>query len=215
MDNKTAVDLVISTFSKISQAENIEELESILEEDVLKSARKNPIQYPKIEFKIDPLDFENVDYLEDDNSFNSYIQKNLKDPLAKVLFATVWKNGDLLKVKHIIKGIKDSSLEYSKQNDALVFYQFGKHLSNDREPIIDQHVIRAFNVYQNSSKDESIIIALRTMKTITNNHNAVINQYKEWLNGAHEVSKFSNFKEYSYHIDNILFALGKTIKLKN
>jgi hypothetical protein len=52
-----------------------------------------------------------------------------------------WKNNDLKKLKHIIEGIKDEN-EYKKTG--IVFYQFGKHLRNIGEPIIDQHVLRAF-----------------------------------------------------------------------
>lgn len=215
MDNKTAIELVKNTFSKILKANNVKDLESILDNKLFTKTQKNLTQYPKLEIKIEKKEMEKLNYINDDFSFNAKLQENLNDPLLKILFATIWKNGDLHKVKCIIKGILESDLADIEQNSALVFYQFGKHLSNDREPIIDQHVIRAFNIYQNIDEDKTIINVLRTMKTITNNHNAVIKQYKDWLNSAHEVSKISNFKEYSYHVDNILFALGKAIKLKN
>jgi hypothetical protein len=54
----------------------------------------------------------------------------------------VWKNGDLKKLKHIANGIADAKETSDNYNDAPVFYQFGKYLTDkENHPIIDQHVI--------------------------------------------------------------------------
>ena len=79
----------------------------------------------------------------------------------KLLYSIIWKNGDLLKVKHIIQGILESEIEnvdnndkeFVEKQDSLVFYQFGKYLTKkNNEPIIDQHVVRAFAVSRNGRK---------------------------------------------------------------
>jgi hypothetical protein len=65
-------------------------------------------------------------------------------PLTKLLYAVLWKNGDLAKVKHVVKGILDKRDE---SDNSIIFYQFGRHLSEKKsEPIVDQHVLRAFGI---------------------------------------------------------------------
>jgi hypothetical protein len=67
--------------------------------------------------------------------------------MEKLLYALAWKNGDLRKVKHIVAGILSS--EDDAANKAIVFNQFGIYLSGKRnEPIIDQHVLRAFAIFK-------------------------------------------------------------------
>ena len=69
-------------------------------------------------------------------------QKDLKTPTEKLLYAALWKNGDLLKITHIIRGIQGDD---TAESSAMTFYYFGKFLANPaKSPIIDQHVIRAY-----------------------------------------------------------------------
>ena len=80
------------------------------------------------------------------NDENDIVIRSDANPLEKLLYAIVWKNGDLLKLRHVIHGIVDSDVGRKGKN-GVVFYQFGKHLSKLGKPIIDQHVLRAFAVY--------------------------------------------------------------------
>src|SRR5690606_17466080 len=123
-------------------------------------------------------------------------------------YSVLWKNGDLRKLNHIIQGISEGDEETEKV-DGPVFYQFGKFLANKSEPVIDQHVIRAFAVYRpiyNESVDE-----LRKIDVINKKHlNYTIN-YKDWFSKL--PNQVKQIPEASYYIDKLLFAAGKSIKL--
>src|SRR5690606_32497026 len=102
------------------------------------------------------------------------------DPLAKLLYSVLWKNGDLLKVKHIIEGIVSEEID-DKEN-GLVFYQFGKYLAKmPGEPIIDQHVLRAFGAYK-ANGDKEKLKRLKRLSLITIKEKKLIYEYKSWLN---------------------------------
>jgi hypothetical protein len=114
MDNVKAKRYVNDVFSAIEKAKNIQEIERIyFDFEIPEKNRINTIDYPKIEFTISKEDIEILMECglinNSDNSFTSNITSKLIDPLAKLLYALAWKNGDLKKVKHIIRGIKESN----------------------------------------------------------------------------------------------------------
>jgi hypothetical protein len=195
---------------KIIKSKTISDLEKITRNDkVLIKNKLNTTDYPKINFTIQVKE---IDYLLQkgliDTNYN-FIESGisrLKNPLAKLLYSMAWKNNDLKKMKHIIEGIKDEN-EYKKTG--IVFYQFGKHLRNIGEPIVDQHVLRAFSVYYSNKSKEPII---EVLNTITDKHKILIKNYKEWLISDDIDSELKSKNDYIYHIDKILFAAGKTIK---
>jgi len=172
--------------------------------------------YPKIEFDIKPIEIEtliNNGILDSELKFTTDITSKLSDPLAKILYATAWKNGDLKKVKHIIKGILDSENNDNDQDDALVFYQFGKYLTKKSgQPIIDQHVIRAYAIY--CSTDNENVEKFRKLETLDKTHKTIINKYIQWLTSDNLTKELRSEKDYSYYIDKLLFATGKTIKFR-
>jgi hypothetical protein len=43
------------------------------------------------------------------------------------------------------------------KKNGLVFNQFGKHLADHKEPIIDQHVLRAFGIHLCKDSDSAQI----------------------------------------------------------
>ncbi|GAA0884573.1 hypothetical protein GCM10009120_31710 [Sphingobacterium siyangense subsp. cladoniae] len=172
--------------------------------------------YPKIEFDISKEEIQSLldkKILDDNLNFATDITTKLTDPLSKLLYATSWKNGDLKKVKHIIKGIVDSENENSDQDDALVFYQFGKYLTKVvGQPIIDQQVIRAYGIY--TSIDNGEVEKLRKLEALDKTHKTIINDYKTWLTSKNLKRELKNEKDYTYYIDKLLFATGKTIKFR-
>lgn len=204
-------ELIEEIFYSIRKSKNILDLEKIITNNiVLQKNKLNTNDYPKINFTIKS---EEIDYLlknglidKEYNLIASSISE-LKNPLSKLLYATAWKNNDLKKIKHIIEGIKDGNNENKKS--ALVFYQFGKFLSGNGEPIIDQHVLRAFSIYYSNKSKEPII---EVLNTITNKHKTLIKKYKEWLISDEINTELKLENDYTYHIDKILFAAGKTIK---
>lgn len=96
-------------------------------------------KYPRLQFKILPTDL-------------SLSTKEMLSPLnldsgKKLLYSTVWKNGDMEKIDRIIDGIKCPVFNNNTsiiEKKAFVFRQFGKYLSTENEPIIDQNSFRAY-----------------------------------------------------------------------
>jgi hypothetical protein len=197
-------------FSLIMLAKSIEELEAIpRSSEIPVKNLMNDKGYPKLEFEIKKGEIESLvkaHILDNNYDFTNDVTTKLKDPLVKLLYATAWKNGDLIKVKHIIKGVMDAEKEDIERNEALVFYQFGKYLTKTPgQPIIDQHVIRAFVMFKFPDN-------IKPINNINKEHKEFINKYKEWLISDELTNELRNCKDYTYHIDKLLFATGKTIK---
>lgn len=217
MTDQKAKEFTNKIFDLIIKAKTVSEIEEIPNKMKIPiKNRMNVDSYPKIEFSINQKEIQSLidkKIIDENLNFTEYIASNLKDPLAKILYATVWKNGDLKKVKHIIKGIIDSENEISDQNEALVFYQFGKYLTKTQgQPIIDQHVIRSFAIF--SSSDKISIEKLRKLEVLNKTHKKLINEYKLWLTSDHLKQELRNENNYTYYIDKLLFATGKTIKFQ-
>jgi len=215
MTDQEAIEFTNKIFDLIKRAKTISDLEKIQDEIPIKN-RMNIDGYPKIEFSLSGKEIQTLfdkKILDKDHNFATDITSKLTDPLSKLLYATAWKNGDLKKIKHIIKGILDSENENSDQDEALVFYQFGKYLTKTPgQPIIDQHVIRAFAIY--NSTDNSQTTTLRRIGIIDKSHKTIISRYKKWLTSDLLTTELRSETDYSYHIDKLLFATGKTIKTR-
>ncbi len=217
MTEQQAKKFTYEIFELIKKSKTILELECIPDKlDIPTKNRMNVDGYPKIEFSISHKEIQSLldnKIIDDDLNFTVDITTKLTDPLSKLLYATSWKNGDLKKVKHIIKGILDSEKESSRQDEALVFYQFGKYLSKiPGQPIIDQHVIRAFAIY--CSTDIAKVEILRKLETLDKTYETIINDYKTWLTSDNLRQELRHEKDYTYYIDKLLFATGKTIKIR-
>jgi hypothetical protein len=215
MTHEEAKKFTDEIFKLIKTSKTITDLETI--PDKLQILHKNRIDtksYPEIKYSISRDEIQsllNDKILDEDLNFSVNISDKLTDPLTKILYATAWKNGDLSKIKHIIKGVKEAKNESYDQNDALVFFQFGKYLTKmEGQPIIDQHVIRAFAVYK--CTENNSIEKLRKISTLDKKHKTQINEYIKWLRSDELTEEVKLEKNYSYHIDKILFATGKTIK---
>lgn len=214
MEDQEAKDLVNKIFSFICQARSIGDLEKIenCDEAIYKN-RMDINSYPKIDFDITPKEIKELNEKEIliNNSISEMSICNL-DPLTKLLYSLAWKNGDLKKVRHIDEGILDDENKSDEKEDGLVFYQFGKYLTKEKgQPIIDQHVLRAFAVY--SKNDLTKVKALRAQSTINKKHKELIEKYKAWLISDKLNEELKQKEEYSYFIDKVLFALGKAIKI--
>lgn len=142
-----AKEFTTGIFQQIENANTIEVLTGILNNKEFGKNKLNIEKYPRIEFNIQP---DEVRMLLTNGKID---QKKISDPLTKLLYAMAWKQGDLNKIKHIINGILHTEDNTKSQENALVFYQFGKHLTKSNgEPIIDQHVLRAFSVYKSENE---------------------------------------------------------------
>lgn len=172
-ENLSAKMLVNSIFNDISESKSISDLELILDNNKVETKYWiKSYNYPKIKFSIT---IEGIQQLENesfiiDNIINHNKIVDNESTIAKLLYTMAWKNGDLKKIRHIIQGIKNVDESSSEKNDGLVFYQFGKYLNNHNcEPIIDQHVLRAFKVYRTDLNNICEIKKSRNLTTIGKN----------------------------------------------
>ena len=143
-------------------------------------------KYPIIDFKLNKIE-------------NSKDFLNPKTELEKFFYAVLWKQGDLIKLQNIIDGINKKDVK-----KGFVFHQFGKFLSSDNEPIIDQHTLRSFAYYKHKTEYYSIT-------EITIKHLDFITEYKNFIQKL--LQKIEGDKnEILFEIDRILFIFGRHIK---
>ena len=143
-------------------------------------------KYPIIDFKLNKIE-------------NSKDFLNPKTELEKFFYAILWKQGDLIKLQNIIDGINKKDVK-----KGFVFHQFGKFLSSDNEPIIDQHTLRSFAYYKHKTEYYSIT-------EITIKHLDFITEYKNFIQKI--LQKIEGDKnEILFEIDRILFIFGRHIK---
>lgn len=189
--------------NKINHAQGIKQWEDILGTLTPKFIKEKD-RYPPIS-KL----FKDVDLNEIPNTID---QTSLKTPTEKLLYAALWKNGDILKISHIINGLKGKE---DTQATAMTFHHFGKFLANPEEnPIIDQHVIRAYiavafeGPLDDSSLQKISKRGLLNSKTDTETAKAYIN----WVKAQHAKSPDDDRLELFNAIDDVMFAFGRMLK---
>jgi hypothetical protein len=225
MEKVLAENLVKQVFEKINNSKSVEQLLDIINLDEIVNYRIDVGKYPKLNLNItiDELNkLSDLGYIKDSKINISAIDFEKESTLTKLLYSVLWKNGDLGKEKHIISGIKNSTKEDEK---ALVFYYFGRHIadSSKNKPIIDQHTLRAFGIYlcatnqikkveKNIRKNKSKIILsteyFLNLNTTSFREIPLIIEYENWIESHH----LRNQADFTYNIDLVLFALGKSIK---
>ncbi len=196
MTNEQAKNLVMKVFDSIKEAKDIGDIEMVKENNELTKI-PDLKKYPRIDFTITRAEVEKL---------------SLKPttPLEKLLYSALWKNGQLKRINSLIEGIRSVKNE-APNEDRIVYYQFGKHLTGDKsEPIIDQHTLRAFEIYQS---EESDITRIRRKSNYTKTDWPLVKCYKEWLT-ANINENIRNTDDYPFVVDQIIFALGKQVKLK-
>ncbi len=116
---------VDKTFGLIKTAKTIDDLKNILKESsLLTNYMIDNIKYPKIDFQISSeeiKELKNKNFITKEDKFSSELASKNFDTLTKLLYALAWKNGDLVKVHHIVKGILSSNDQDIYEEDAIVF----------------------------------------------------------------------------------------------
>ena len=211
MKNKEAKSLVADVFCKIRSAKSVNDFDEIVDTNpILKKNKFDPSKYPDLEMNISTNDIANLKdsaILSDDNKMLP-LEGSLKlSPLEKLLYSVLWKNGDLGKEKHIVDGVlaAENEKDDSSKDSGLVFYQYGKHLANREEPIVDQHTIRAFLLFKNMDSLDSEITKIRKKSTLKSGE---LSAFRSWIQSS-EIGGV----DVQFHIDKVLFSLGKSIKI--
>ncbi len=207
------MEIITRTFEKLLTSKTVDEVELILDDlKVDMKYRMDDKVYPRLKFKITKQEIEELKEKGIITADNLLADLSNADPLTKLLYSVSWKNGDLKKVKHIIEGIVSG--QQDEKENGLVFYQFGKYLTKKPgEPIIDQHVLRAFGAYK-ANGDKEKLDSLKRLSLITKKEKELIDQYKLWLR-TDLTKELRDNDNYSYHVDKVLFAVGKSIKEKS
>ncbi len=188
----------------IKTAKSIEDWQALLRNEHIALFKKSDQTYPPIAGL-----FKNED-LKD--KLAKIEINNLSTVTEKILYAVLWKNGDLLKVAHVINGL---NLERSTSPTAITFHQFGQFLAApDENPIIDQHVIRAFRaVQEKDSLDMVTLMKIAKSGPLHATRNGdIIKDYINWVKEKHAGSMDCTPAELFYAIDDIMFAFGRWIK---
>jgi|JI10StandDraft_1071094.scaffolds.fasta_scaffold51423_1 hypothetical protein len=220
MTNEVACELVNDTFSGLKQATTISEVRNLLNHDsIQKKFRSKSEKYPPLSFNISKDDIDELTERKSLGDWNNIPLTNLIDgatTLEKLLLAMIWKQGDLMKVKHIVDGIRNVNQD---GKSGQVFRQFGRFLNDpENEPIIDQHVLRAFRVddlTMNRSSvidfNEHAISKARSSSILTSSDHADIEKYKQWMRTGLN-STLRSIPGYMSAVDDVCFAVGKAIK---
>ena len=218
MNNLEAVNIVNNIFSSIRKSRNVGDIQKIINNEQFNKKRMDEGKYPKLNLTLSEDD---VKYLED----NKYITTEGKlvadisnrddlTPLEKLLYSMSWKQGDLLKEQHIVNGVKSISQKHNYNNgQALVFYQFGRYLTKtNAEPIIDQHVMRAYMLHKCENVNDKEISEIRAKDKLYKTDIENINKYKGWLLSDEIHKDLKENDDYIYYVDMLLFAVGRLIK---
>ena len=184
MNDKEAKEKVNKTFEQILKSESIIQLSNIINKDELLTNNKmDEKKYPNLGYTISNDDIKELKKegkLDNKGFFSENISELKLTSLEKILYSIIWKNGDIRKEYHIVDGIDSIGNNQYEDNrsNGLVFYQFGRHLAEPKEPIIDQHVLRAFAIFRCESDE---IQKIREKGTTKKSDIGMINVYKNWL----------------------------------
>jgi hypothetical protein len=187
---------------EIRESRTEKDLQTLLEHPEIRKHVMNKDRYHQLNLSISKdqlLSYFSSGLLRDDGSINE--SKLIQESAAtQLLYAFIWKAGDIQKVKYIVQGILNvEPVPYS----GMVLYYFGKHLADKNHPIVDQHVIRAFSMATNRSRFNEDVLKRKDFENIQ--------AYLHWF--QNELSpEISNSAECRYLVDQVLYALGKRIK---
>jgi hypothetical protein len=211
LSDEEARNLIRETFKAVANASALEELDRIVSDHPL--LRKNAMserKYPKLHFQLNKSELEELrkrEILDADGNLN--LGDCELSALEKLLYALAWKNGDLGKERHIVRGV-NSSDSGAGGKEGLVFFYFGRHLADKSNPIVDQHVIRSFRLHELSQKSsQENLTAVRANEKVDEES---IQRYVKWLGELND--DLRSQPGYRFHVDKVLFALGKAVKAK-
>lgn len=232
MENKDAIELITKVISFIEGNElsknSFDKLinectQELNENTLLELFKKNQFdtkQYPKLNISIGcdkegnviQSEIETLESISDKNfkKLTEHVEKS-DDVYLKLLYSLVWKQGDLTKLDGIIKGIVNKPDNESKTGTT--FKSFGKHLRDKSNPIIDQHVMRAYLAIT-ETKNHNLSLIRKLKDNFIDKKQKEIENYKTWLNNLYQSKIHKGNIDFFYYADQILFTLGKTIKLK-
>ena len=186
----------------IRESQTTDNLRSLLNTPELANYKMSQNKYPRLKISITKEQVESLietGIIGETGEIN-YDAISSQSALSQLLYSFLWKQGDIQKLKHIVNGFRN---EEPISDSGIVLHYFGKHLADNRNPIIDQHVIRA---YAFSFGLEEV-----NKETLSKKDKSNISAYIHWFKNELPLV-IRESRENRYLVDQIMYALGKKIK---
>ena len=199
-------------FETLNDCADIDSLNAIIQRHELQQDIESfYAKYPVLNITLKP---EEIQALKDAGVIDANHRIDLRNfprenALAKLLIAMIWKSGDINKIQYIIDGITN---EHTSSSDyALLYRQFGRSLSRENEPVVDQHVLRAFGIYLQA--EPAAVAAIRRKSIYKLKDEGLLQEYCSWFQRQVEQVPAEQRQEYIKKLDKILFIFGKRASL--
>lgn len=221
LDNQTAKCLVLDMMKIIEREDNLTGLRSSIKALPLGDAvlRKMPGEkFPRMRLR---LTCEEMDELQRIGVLSNELQLTSAlasgklangqqlSALEKLLYAVLWKNGDLGKEQHIVAGIYGKE---HQQKTGTVFYEFGAYLRGKNTFIMDQHTLRCFAVASSDGEQLEQARQLELIDRTQPQHAKWMGMYVDFYERIEQQRKIAA-QDFLYEIDRLFFGAGKLIKL--
>ncbi|MET0392373.1 MAG: hypothetical protein ABW019_04495 [Chitinophagaceae bacterium] len=194
-------------FEKAEKATSLSELNGIIASDstISKTIKEFEHKYPRFDLQIKPQQVQQLKenrFLNEDHTINLEREAEFT-PFEKFLLAVLWKNGQIFRVQPIVDGIV--GIKKSESEFGIIFNQFGRHLADPTEPIVDQHVLRAFCEATGRKK----VPRKTVFKT---SDQKMIDEYRNWFKIILQRITEQEKEEFRYKLDKLLFTIGKQLE---
>jgi hypothetical protein len=192
---------------------------SLSQYSILIEKNKPQDKFPRLNFRISADDVNELkkrEILTEDFRLNKKLANGQLSngvslsALEKLLYAILWKKGDLGKEKHLLDGVAEIK---TVKGPGIVFNNFGSFLSGRVPYILDQHTVRCFAVYAAVDGDVTKARGIEILKIENPWHKELIQGYEEFYSSL-EKRNIPDRETFFYEIDRLLFGLGKLIKTR-
>lgn len=199
-------------FIKLSNAKSLCDLDVIIAQyDFSEDIEQFKKKYPEVDLTLsadDINDLVNENIITEDHRINLSTNRKFS-PFEKLLLSVLWKNGHLLRVQPIIDSIRNN--RRSTSDYGVIFRQFGRSLVDPQEPIVDQHVLRAFCHYADVLNVQRRKAVARKV-AFKESDQAIIDAYRCWFKSILTRVESSEQTKFKYLLDKVLFIIGKRIE---
>jgi len=213
MESHPDYDLIKAQFQELEKLDSIEKLDSYIENnDIEINIDAFYTKYPVVDFRLSEAEISELKSKKIINADHTLDLQNFpNDPLAKLLAAVMWKNGDIYKIQHLVDGI--TGMEGDRTKYSLILKQYGASLASEQEPIVDQHVLRAFEIYRLKDVSFMKVEKIRRKSVYKSKDRPLMDDYKVWLKKVILKVPDSDKLVFKEKLDKILFLLGKHVKI--
>ena len=212
MTTKEAYYNLLDLFNNLESHQTLSDLITFIDEQGLdKEIEMFYKKYPKLRLNIEAAEITKLieqDILDRQNKLNPNTFHGTT--LERLLVAALWKNGDINKLQHIVDGILQT--EGFRSDYSLIFKQFGHSLTTSLEPLVDQHVLRAFEIKSLPIYSEFAVNSLRKKRIYKTSDNTILNSYRQWFKNIIGRICIEDQPDYKEKLDKVLFIKGKAVK---